>query len=239
MDVPFKVFRRFNEAALRPSTGLRARLDRRALEYFEGERLADQLARALAHRRALPIKEVFESFEFFGRVRRRVRAPDVADLCCGHGLTGALFGAFEQKVERVWLLDKCRPQNHDAVLDALGEVAPWTLEKIRYLEEPLSKAGSMIPTGASVVAVHACGMRTDRCLEVAMALGGAVAVMPCCYNRASQGVAPEVLRRALGAEVAMDVDRTYRLVGAGYKVDWDEIPAEITPMNRVLIGLRS
>lgn len=234
----FKIFRQFNDPELRPLAGLRARLDERAADVFASQSLPDKLARALATRRALPVKELIESFEFFARVRRRVRAPRVADLCCGHGLTGALFAVFERDVEEVMLLDKRRPANHDAVMDALMEVAPWAPAKLRFVEDRVEVASAHMARGTSVVGVHACGVRTDRCLDAALAHGSAIAVMPCCYGRTALD-GPRALREALGAEVATDVHRTYRLEAAGYRVDWSAVPEVITGMHRILIGVPS
>ena len=87
-----------------------------------------------------------------------------------------------------------------------------------------------------MLGVHACGTLTDTCLEIATELGGPVAVMPCCRAHA-KSPAPMGLRAALGEDVAYDVDRTYALEARGYGVRWREIPAAITPMNRVLIGV--
>ena len=42
---------------------------------------------------------------------------------------------------------------------------------------------------------------------------------------------------ALGADVAYDVDRTYKMEAMGLRVRWRDIPDAITPMNRVLIGV--
>lgn len=232
----FKTFRQFNDPELRPLAGVRARLDERAASVFASESLPDKLARALAARRALPVKEVVESFEFFARVRRRVRAAQVADLCCGHGLTGALFAVFEPDVEEVILLDKRRPANHDAVVDALMEIAPWAPPKMRFVEARVERAARHMTSKTSVVGVHACGVRTDRCLDAAVALGGAVAVMPCCYGRTALD-GPRALREALGVEVATDVHRTYRLEEAGYRVDWSAVPEIITGMHRILVGV--
>jgi hypothetical protein len=60
--------------------------------------------------------------------------------------------------------------------------------------------------------------------------------MPCCYAQTARR-APRALREALGAILTTDIDRTYRMEQAGYEVDWSEIPAAITPMNRVLLGI--
>ncbi len=196
------------------------------------------MARALCEARILPFKELFESFEFFERVRRRLRAPHVADLCAGHGLTGLLFAVFEPGVERVTCLDKRPPASVETVLNAVCGVAPWARDKVQYVRLGVRGAHRILPHGASVVAIHACGARTDRSLETAMALDGAVAVMPCCYHHTARR-APRALKKALGAAVATDVARTYRLEGAGYDVDWAAIPEVITPMNRILVGTRA
>ena len=59
--------------------------------------------------------------------------------------------------------------------------------------------------------------------------------MPCCYGRTADD-APQGVRQHLGKEMAADVGRSFRLQAAGYRVDWDHVPAAITPMNRILIG---
>jgi len=235
--VTFKAYRRFNDPALWPLTRLRHRLGPRALPYFDSDGLPDRFARALADRQAIDLKELFESAEMFERVRRRLRAPHVADLCCGHGLTGVLFAMYERRVERVTLIDQRRPGSFDAVLEAAVSVAPWVADKVEYREIPLARAGEAIGPGTSVVAVHACGVRTDRCLEAGIATGGPIAVMPCCYAQTA-GRAPPALRRALGRILATDVDRTYRLTAAGFQVGWSVIPHPITPMNRILVARR-
>jgi len=236
-DATFKALRAFNDPALAPLAGLTGRIDLRALAWFPSDTLLDKLGRALAERRALNVKELFESFEFFERVRRRLRAPHVADLCCGHGLTGLLFATFEREVQTVTLLDHARPESYDVVLDAIASVAPWVPGKVRFLERRVQGCAAVLEPGTRVIAVHACGARTDRVLDVAIALGTDAAVMPCCYAHTADD-APRALRDALGPAVATDIHRTYRLEAAGYRVDWTAIPSVITDMHRVLIATR-
>lgn len=236
-DVPFKIFRQLNDPGLERLAGSPLRLDARmAAAAFASDSLPDKIVRALGARRAIRAKEVFESFELFGRVRRRLRAPHVADLCCGHGLTGLLFAAFERRVERVTLVDHERPMSWGNVLGAVASVAPWVRAKIEYVVAPMHVAARALPRGTSVVGVHACGVRTDRCLDVALALRGHVAVMPCCYAQTTKD-APRAVRGALGAELTADVHRTYRLEAAGYRVAWSAIPRAVTAMNRILVGV--
>jgi len=231
----YKFFAQLHESgAVRASD--RSTLDERALASFGSDSLADKLSRELARERALPIKELFESFEFFARVRKFVRAPLMADLCAGHGLTGLLFALYERSVERVLLIDRCRPPSFDRVLAATVRVGPWVADKVEYREGSLKREVGRLEPNTAILGVHACGLQTDQCLTAALDLRSKVAVMPCCYP-AAHCLAPPTLLQHLGVEQAFDVDRTYRLQAAEYDVRWDAIPSEITPMSRVLVGV--
>ncbi|MEL6431753.1 MAG: hypothetical protein AAFR54_21460, partial [Planctomycetota bacterium] len=113
-----------------PWIGSRNSLRPRDADRFEGDAPLARLARALCARSALPVKELFEAAEVFALARKRVRAPVVADLCCGHGLGGILFGLMERTVEHVLLVDRVRPASADVLLDAADEVAPWVRPKV-------------------------------------------------------------------------------------------------------------
>lgn len=236
-QVAFLAYRQFNEPQLRRLARSSHRLDASGLSFFQGDTLPDRLARSLAEAGAIRLKELLESFEFFERTRRALRAPDLADLCCGHGLVGLLFAAFERGVERVHLVDKRRPKLYDPVYAAVARVAPWVQAKVVYHECKLRELNRILPAGTALAGVHACGIRTDYCIEAALALGGNLAVMPCCYTPKASS-APMALNQGLGLELATDVARTYRLEAAGYQTAWSAIPAEITPMNRIITATR-
>lgn len=200
---------------------------------FDGRNLAHAIARELCARRFLPVKELFEAFEVFALARKTLRAPVVVDACCGHGLGGLVFAAMEREVERVVLVDRTRPPSAEATLEAVGAAAPWALEKVEWREELLRDVDA--PPGASVLAIHACGLRTDAALDLAVRAGGSFAALPCCRPH-RQHPAPQSLKNALGPDVAIDVHRTYALENAGYVASWKQISPAITPMNRLLIG---
>lgn len=234
-DQPFRYLKQFNSAEFAKKAACRDRLRQSDTRWFPGDYLSSVFARELCERRAMPFKEVLESFEFFACVRNRIRSKSVADLCCGHGLVGILFAMFQRDVEHVCLLDKVRPKSFDLVLGAAQSVAPWTEAKVKYVEAQLKQTPRHLEAGTAILGVHACGARTDKCIEHAISLRSPIALLPCCRRHRLHD-SPECLKNVLGADVAIDVDRTYRLHAAGFRVRWDQISPQITEMNRVLIG---
>lgn len=209
-----------------------------ARRYFSGNTLQEKVVRALADDKLMPMKELLESFEFFQRIRKDVRAVHVADLCCGHGFVGMLFALFERGVERVSLIDHRQPDYHQRLLDCVARVGPWITDKVSFEISTIDNARGSLPGGTAVISSHACGTLTDQCMDAAIALGGPIAVMPCCYPKRACP-APPTIALHLGTNLAFDIDRTYRLRAAGYHVRWTAIPTEITHMNRILIGRRT
>lgn len=234
---PFRFLKQFNDRAFAKKTSCRDRLRISDARWFPGDYLSSVFARAMCARRAMPFKEVLESFEFYACVRKKIKAAQVADLCCGHGLVGILFAMFERDVERVVLLDQVRPPSFDQVMAAAQSVAPWTEGKVHYIEGPLKGALDHVEQGTAILGVHACGKKTDHCIAHAIEISGPIALLPCC-RRHRPHPAPDCLKQALGADVAIDVDRTYTLHQAGYHVRWDQIPQSITNHSRVLVGTR-
>lgn len=235
-DATFKAFPHLNKAGLEFVTRSRIKLHEFADRFLTDDVPAHVLARKLAETRDIGPKEVLESFEFYARVRRRLRAPHVADLCCGHGLVGLLFATFERSVERVTLMDSRLSTSAEGVQRAVFDAAPWAKAKVTFVTSEAEEMGERLPKGTSVLGVHACGKLTDRCIDAAVALKSRVAVMPCCYGpNHLQG--PTVFERVLDPQLCVDVDRTYRLEARGYEVDWQFIPRVITPRNRILIGM--
>ena len=203
---------------------------------FSSDSLQDRLVRAMAAEQVIPIKEVLECFEFVARIRKDLRSEYMVDLCCGHGLVGMLFALFEPKVTSVTLIDIKEPPSLRKLLSCLLPIAPWIEAKITFQRSRLDNLAD-IPEGASIVSAHACGLLTDQCIEMAVERKGNVAVLPCCYPKRSCN-APKALQLEFGHERAFDIDRTYGLENAGYHVRWSTIPAVITPMNRILMGMR-
>ncbi len=206
-----------------------------AERFFQSDRLGDKLVRILALEKVLPVKEILESCEFFERIRKDLRSESVIDLCCGHGLVGLLFAIFERGTKQVVLIDSIESPSHRLLLKQVALIAPWIQDKVQFRKGTIDSFEPSAAAPSSIVSSHACGLLTDQCLETAIAIKGNVAVMPCCYPK-SKGQASKALQFALGHELALDIDRTYRLEQSNYSVRWTSIPNPITPMNRVLVG---
>lgn len=203
--------------------------------HFTTDSLQDALLREIALQRMIPVKEVLETFEFFGRIRKTVRSEFVVDLFCGHGLLGLLFAIFERNVDRVLMIDRKQPESQQRLIDISARIAPWSVDKIETRKAEISVDDDWILPHCSIVSSHACGVLSDMCIDIAIKSDGAIALLPCCYPR-SGCRAPQAVQTAVGLKMAYDIDRTYRLESAGYLVRWSLIPEEITPMNRILIG---
>lgn len=235
----FRFFTQLNDLPDQRFLRSSAKLTEQAAQvHFASDSLQDKLVRAIADQRILSAKELVETFEFFSRVRKTIRAASVADLCCGHGLLGILFAVFERKVERVILLDKIEPESRAKLIAAVAGVAPWISDKVGSEQAKIDAAAECLPPACSIVSAHACGVLSDQCIDIAIATQAPLAILPCCYPKSSCD-APPAIRAAFGLEAAYDIDRTYRLESSGYLVRWAEIPRVITPMNRILIARKA
>ena len=234
----FRMLRQFRDPDFAQDLRRRTRLGPLDAQLFPGDGLGDRFAQALCKAHALPFKELLEAYEFFVRCRKAVRRPTILDACCGHGLAGVLFALFEHKVNEVVLIDRTRPASFDRVVAAAASIGPWVPDKLRYVECDIKRAPKHVAPGSGVIAIHACGLRTDRALSVAIQGGGPFAAMPCCRPHRAHP-APDGLKRALGPDLAIDVDRSYALENAGYRVRWDAIPTGITSHPRMLIATKA
>jgi hypothetical protein len=72
-------------------------------------------------------------------------------------------------------------------------------------------------------------------LDTALAAHAPVAVLPCCHNLRLGDTAG--LEAWMDGALAVDAMRALRLRAAGYRISLLKIPEEITPQNRLLIGV--
>ena len=199
---------------------------------FPSDTLFDKIARAVCRAGCLPRKELFEAWEVARRVRRRFRGGRVVDLACGHGLTAALLLLLDDSSPKALAVDCTIPASAHRLYDVLVESWPRLENRIEFVETPLEEI-TLVPTDL-VVSVHACGGLTDLVLARATAAGARLAVLPCCHNldEADQGG----LGGWIDGPLAVDVSRANWLRNNGYHIFTQQIPGDITPKNRLLMG---
>jgi len=211
----------------------RARLTSYHLEQFEGETLFARLARTVCEAECLPRKELFEAWETCKRVRRRIRGGPVVDVAAGHGLVAFVMLLLDDSSPEAICIDRARPLSFGRLEAALVDRWPRLDGRVRYLESDLQDAE--LPPDSTLIGVHACGPLTDRVLDRAIEGRHRVAVLPCCHSvdRCDSGR----LAGWLPVGVAVDATRAARLRAAGFAVHTALIPEDITPENRLLMGV--
>lgn len=208
------------------------RLTKRELFLFSKDTLFDKVARVICRAECLPRKELYEAWEVARRVRRRFRGGRIVDLACGHGLTAALLLLLDDTSPNALAIDQVIPPSACRLYDALAQEWPRLSNRLELIEASLE--ASNLYTTDLVVSVHACGQLTDRVLQKAVTSRTRLAVLPCCHDldNTDQGG----LRGWLDGPLAVDVARANWLQGNGYRIFTQQIPDDITPKNRLLMG---
>jgi hypothetical protein len=213
--------------------GSKNRLTRYDLERFPGTTLRDRLGRAVCEAGCLPRKEFFEAWELARRVRRRISGRRIVDVAGGHGLLGQMLWLLDQSSASVLVVDRQIPASAHTLHEALSREWPRLSGRVEYRASDLSAVA--LSCHDLVVSCHACGALTDTVIAAAVAAQAAVAVMPCCHDAAASPVGP--LTGWMDEALAIDALRAVQLSQAGYTVTTTEIPSEITPKHRVLMGV--
>lgn len=213
--------------------GSRSLLTPRDLPRFPSDKLFDKAARVVCQAACLPRKELFESWEVARRARRRLRGGRVVDLAAGHGLTGLLMLLLDASSPDALIVDPSLPGSAAKLLTAFVEAWPRLADRVTPIVAPLDTI--TLRSTDRIVCVHACGALTDQVISRALAVSASVALLPCCHD--AETCDEGGLGGWLPMDVAIDVTRAARLRAAGYQVSTQQIPPEITPKNRLLLGL--
>lgn len=215
------------------SPASRARLTAYDLPRFPGDTLFARVARAVCAVGCLPRKELYEAWEVARRVRRRCRGGRIVDLAGGHGLLAHLLLLLDDTSPSALVVDRVIPPSSGDLGAALVAAWPRLAGRVSSIEADLAT----VPlTGQDlVVSSHACGALTDAVLECATAVRASVAVLPCCHDAQSCDAGP--LAGWMDAALAIDTLRAVRLEHQGYRVWTQRIPPDVTPKNRLLIGV--
>ena len=218
--------------------GSSGRLTAHDLGRFTGDSLFDGIARAVCAAGCLPRKELYEAWEMARRVRRVCRGGRVVDLAGGHGLLAQVLLLLDDTSPDAIVVDAVLPPSHETLHAAIVAAWPRLAGRVRFEARRFGESRfDEVAIGASdlVVSCHACGSLTDAVLDRAAAARARVAVLPCCHDHA-RGDAGD-LAGWMPADLAIDAMRATRLRQQGYRIWTKTIPAEVTPRNRLLIGM--
>ena len=213
--------------------GSRSLLTRRDLGRFPGESLFDRVARAVCGASCLPRKELYESWEVARRVRRRVRGRHVVELAAGHGLVAHLLLLLDDSSRSALAVDAKPVTSAARLSEALVARWPRLSGRVEHRTGDLAR----VPLSADdlVVSVHACGALSDTVIGRAVAARAHLALLPCCHDARTCDTGG--LAGFLPVPLAVDATRVARLRAAGYDVVTQTIPEEITPHNRLILGV--
>jgi hypothetical protein len=131
------------------------------------------------------------------------------------------------------VVDPTLPPSAPALHAALARSWPRLERRVSFAARDVSQF-ELDPDDV-VVSSHACGALSDRILERAIAARALVAVLPCCHNLTTCETGP--FTGWLDGPLAIDVMRATRLEQSGYRVWTQTIAKDITPKNRLLIGV--
>ena len=209
------------------------RLTAHDLGRFEGGSLFDRLGRAVCAAECLPRKELYEAWEMARRVRRVCRGGRVVDLGGGHGLLAQIMLLLDDTSPGALVVDPSLPPSHPRLHQALLGVWPRLAGRVSFTEGGIEDVAAT--SGDVVVSCHGCGRLTDAALDLAIEARARVAVLPCCHDHVHCESGD--LEGWMPADLAIDATRAARLRQHGYRVWTKTIPVEVTPRNRLLIGV--
>jgi hypothetical protein len=213
--------------------GSRSVLTHRDLARFPGETLFDRVARAVCEAECLPRKELYESWELARRVRRRVRGHPVVELAAGHALVAHLMLLLDDSSPTAVAVDPKEVPSAGRLAQAL--VSRWPRLEGRVESRLDDLEGVDLGPDDLVVSVHACGALSDVVLDRAIEARATVALLPCCHDEETCDTGD--LRGFLSLPLAVDATRVARLRAEDYDVFTQTIPEEITPENRLILGV--
>jgi hypothetical protein len=215
------------------SPSSRNRLTDKDAGRFAGRTLFDRLGRAVCRAGCLPRKELFEAWEVARRTRRLFRGGRVIDVGGGHGLLAHAMLILDDTSPGAVVIDKRLPPSSAKLHEALTDAWPRLAGRLTFIEGEMNRVA--VTSTDVVVSSHACGRLTDAVLDLAAEARAQVAVLPCCHDLAACDTG--ALTGWLDAPLAIDVMRATRLQQRDYKVWTQTIPPDITPKNRLLLGM--
>jgi len=166
-------------------------------------------------------------------VRRRLRGRRIVEMAAGHGLVSLMLLLLDDSSPNAIAVDVRIPDSALKLRHAFLSQWPRLQGRIELRQDSLEVV--TVSKDDVIVSAHACGSLTDLVLDSAITARAHVAVLPCCQSEAKCDTGG--LLGWVDAALAIDVTRAHRLRDAGYQVITQTIPENITPKNRLLIGM--
>jgi hypothetical protein len=129
-------------------------------------------------------------------------------------------------------VDKNIPVNAKNLSKTL--ISAWPRLQNRVIYKNISIQEVDIQPDDIVVSAHACGTLTDLIIAKATEKLARIAVLPCCHDLRQSSTGG--LEGWMDKTLAVDAIRAVELRAKGYKIITQNIPDEITPKNRLLMG---
>lgn len=197
-----------------------------------------------------PSKEIKECIAFYHSCCWQVgKKKLLVDAAGGHGGIALVFRAFH-RVERALVVDLYEPKSFKNLRSAWMPEDEGTSEAVDFQVGDISEAGwlksilqtrNVDPSDVVVVACHACSLLSDELIDECISCQVEFAIMPCCHggdNRRSKMMVNTGKLLEIPQGMVIDIARLGVIEGSpGYKATMRCIDSNITPQNRVLIGL--
>eukprot|EP00927_Polykrikos_kofoidii_P034485 TRINITY_DN29259_c0_g1_i1.p1 TRINITY_DN29259_c0_g1~~TRINITY_DN29259_c0_g1_i1.p1 ORF type:complete len:366 (-),score=43.42 TRINITY_DN29259_c0_g1_i1:108-1205(-) len=206
-------------------------------------------------------KEIKECLAFYRETRNLFgRKRLVVDAAGGHGALALAFTA-GRSAESAIVADMYTPSSFESMHAAwIPSPLPSPLEddgptlqtranvkreevdlrNVEWLQTLLMRV-DVSPSDCAVVACHACGPLADEIIRTCLDARVNFAVMPCCHGeRGGRGDNVKRVAQTLGVprEVTYDLMRVGAIDATpGYVARLRTIDPEITPVNRIVVGL--
>jgi hypothetical protein len=193
------------------------------------------VGRAACEAECLPRKELYEAWEVARRTRRLFRGGRVVDIGGGHGMLAQFMLLLDDSSPAAIVVDTSLPPSSATLSDALQRAWPRLAGRVTFVQDDF--AAVALASSDVIVSSHACGALTDRVLDAAVRAGARVAVLPCCHDLDASDRGD--LDGWIDGPLAVDVMRAVTLRRRGYRTWTQQIPADITPKNRLLLGAPS
>ncbi len=212
------------------------RFDERYASHFKGFSLFEKISLALCKAGVLSKKEYAESVEVLRILQRfigRKREITLYDICGGHGLVSILLYALSDSIIKVCIIDQKKPDSYQKIMACIQSVFSKMSLNIDYIQDDYRLI--TYTESAMLLGIHACGIRTDDIINIAIKNSFPGAVLPCCYK---QKCLPDNLKKFQDhykLKDLVDFSRINRLQSCQFKVHLRTISQKVTPMNKLFV----